>query len=112
MKLKLQYLKLKLFVQLPYSASIESSDTVALHKPSLSIRGNGSIPTEAQTFEIHLPCTGFRSTEVNVEFTLNVTANPKFRANDITTILLKRKKICLEGRPGQNSHIRIVISLG
>lgn len=88
-------------LQLPYSVSIDISDPITLEKPVLDIPWNGTIPTEIETFTVFLLCTGKRSDEVFVELTLNVTADPKFRVNDVTTIVLRRKKVCLEGQPGK-----------
>ncbi|CAL8127387.1 unnamed protein product [Orchesella dallaii] len=82
---------------LPYSASVDISDPITLEKPVLDIPWNGTIPTETETFTVYMLCTGKRSDEVFVELTINVTADPKFRVNEVTTIVLKRKKVCLEG---------------
>ncbi|ODN02920.1 Tyrosine-protein kinase Drl [Orchesella cincta] len=86
---------------LPYSASVDISDPITLEKPVLDIPWNGTIPTETETFTVFMLCTGKRSDEVFVELTINVTADPKFRVNEVTTIVLKRKKVCLEGNAGK-----------
>lgn len=92
--------------QLPYSASVDISDPITLEKPVLDIPWNGTVPTETETFSVFLLCSGKRSDEVLVELTINVTADPKFRVNEVTTIVLKRKKVCLEGNPGKNSRVQ------
>ena len=63
----------------------------------MNISAKGVIPTVPETFRLTLPCTGIRDSEVIVELGLNVTTYPKFKANDVTRIVLKRKKICLAG---------------
>jgi len=78
---------------------VDSSDPTALQKPLLTIPPSGFIQTSPTTFKIHLPCSGQKSTEVLVSLSLNVTADPKFKPLEIVPVLLKRKKICLKGRP-------------
>jgi len=78
---------------------VDTSDPTALQKPLLTIPPSEFIPTSPTTFQIHLPCSGLKSTEVLVTLSLNVTADPKFKPLEIVPVLLKRKKVCLEGRP-------------
>ncbi|CAG7730195.1 unnamed protein product [Allacma fusca] len=92
---------------LPYSSSIEISDSLGMDKPTLNISSKGLIPAQPETFRVSLPCTGIRDSEVNVDLILNVTTYPKFKANDVTRIVLKRKKICLADpklKSGQRGH--------
>jgi len=84
------------FLQLPYSISVEYSDQTAMDPPSVNITQTGTIPTEPETFQVHLPCTGKRSAEVSVDISLNVTAYPKLKVNS-TRVTVQRTKICLSG---------------
>lgn len=91
-------------MQLPYTSSIEISDSLAMRKPTMNISSKGYIPTAPQTFQILLPCTGAKSSEVYLELTLNVTIPPpvidgKQLPATSTSVVIKRKIFCYEGKP-------------
>lgn len=82
------------YTQLPYNINIATSDPVALPPPILNITKTGEITTEIETFSIAMHCSGVRSSEVEVTITIAVTLNRA--TNNITELIIKRKKICLE----------------
>lgn len=81
--------------QLSYVIKISTSDSRVLPQPSMNISKKGEIPREEETFSIGLRCSGFRNAEVEVVITIEITQNsvPK----NVTELVFKRKKTCLEG---------------
>jgi hypothetical protein len=85
--------------QVPYSLGVEVSDRGALGEVGVSVAPSGLIPTSPTAFTVRLPCSGGRSAaEVVVTLTLNVTAQPDLRPGELTSLTLRRKKVCLEGQ--------------
>ncbi|XP_031625418.1 tyrosine-protein kinase Dnt [Contarinia nasturtii] len=82
---------------LPYKINIESSDLTVLPRPTMNISRLGSIPTDIETFSIDMQCSGLRSAEVDVTITIEVTLNRA--TNNVTELVFRRKKICLEVEP-------------
>lgn len=80
--------------QLPYAINIVTADPTVLPPPTLNISRTGSIPTEVETFGIAMRCSGLRSAEVEVTITIEVTLNRATK--NVTELVLRRKKICLE----------------
>uniref|UniRef100_A0A6A7FZC8 Fibroblast growth factor receptor-like n=1 Tax=Hirondellea gigas TaxID=1518452 RepID=A0A6A7FZC8_9CRUS len=78
------------------SSRENSGGAVVLAPPYVNVSLTGTVPTEATTFTLYLPCTGAASAEVNVTLNINVTSP---RPNLPPTVLyFKRKKICLQGQ--------------
>lgn len=63
-------------------------------RPAINISKSGEVPQETQTFAIALRCSGIRSAEVEVTISIDVTINRA--TSNITDLVLKRKKICLQ----------------
>ncbi|XP_035713264.1 tyrosine-protein kinase Dnt isoform X2 [Folsomia candida] len=78
-----------------YTLSTTTSSSTILPIPTPSIPLTGFIPTTPTTFSIYIPCSGLKTAEVILELAINVTTATD--PSQITSILLKRKKICLEG---------------
>lgn len=87
-----------LFSQPAYTLSTTTSSSTILPIPTPSIPLTGFIPTTPTTFSIYIPCSGLKTAEVILELAINVTTATD--PSQITSILLKRKKICLEGVKG------------
>jgi len=79
---------------IPYSISLSVSDTRALGQPMINISRKGNVPPEEQIFRIILPCTNQRDAEVDVNIYFNLTLSSSQPSN-VTSLTLKRKKICL-----------------
>lgn len=79
------------------------SDTVALSKHELNISSNGFIPTTLETFTLSLVCTMVDSSEIDILITINVTLTP----SNVTSLTLKRKKICIKLDSDTNNYILI-----
>ncbi|XP_071441728.1 tyrosine-protein kinase Dnt [Hetaerina americana] len=82
---------------LPYALAIDVSDPAALSTPSTNVSLSGGVPTTPQTFMVVLPCSGTINAEVNVTLRLNVTLSPHESLKNATSLVFKRKKICLKG---------------
>lgn len=78
---------------LPYMINIETSDPAILPRPVTNITRTGNIPTDVETFSIGLKCSGVRPAEVEVTISIEVTLNRS--TNNVTQLVFKRKKICL-----------------
>uniref|UniRef100_A0A6A7FV84 Tyrosine-protein kinase RYK-like n=2 Tax=Hirondellea gigas TaxID=1518452 RepID=A0A6A7FV84_9CRUS len=75
-----------------YEVAVEYDDPAALLLPKLNISHSGIVPTHPTTFRLTLPCSGKSNAEVLVTLHLNVST----RANNRTSVTLRRKKICLK----------------
>ncbi|XP_073991365.1 tyrosine-protein kinase Dnt isoform X2 [Rhodnius prolixus] len=80
---------------LPYTISVDASDTQAMLPARLNISNQGMVPTVVQTFSIVLPCSGLTNAEVDLIISINVTINRA--TNNVTSLNFKRRKICLKG---------------
>lgn len=102
--LNLISLKIKTFIhsfilfcsptQLPYNINIVTSDPAVLPRPTMNISQTGNMPTNIETFSIEMRCSGLRPAEVEVTITIEVTLNRA--TNNVTELVFRRKKICLE----------------
>ncbi|XP_065165096.1 tyrosine-protein kinase Drl isoform X2 [Atheta coriaria] len=88
---------------LPYSISVDVTDTIALGHPKLNITSTGSVPMSLQTFSVSLPCSGVISADVSVTIQVNITVMPL----NITTLTFNRKKICtkMDSHLGNQVHV-------
>ncbi|KAG4073068.1 hypothetical protein HA402_009487 [Bradysia odoriphaga] len=86
---------------LPYNINIATSDVAVLPRPTMNISHTGNMPTNIETFSIEMRCTGLRPAEVEVTITIEVTLNRA--TNNVTELVFKRKKICLESDHTENS---------
>ncbi|CAG9828829.1 unnamed protein product [Diabrotica balteata] len=75
-----------------YELKVETSNSDALPLPTFNISNVGVIPNTVQTFQISLPCSGVIEGEVDIAIKLNVTLT----SENVTTLIFRRKKICLE----------------
>lgn len=71
-----------------------TSDTAVLPRPAMNISRTGNIPMDIETFSIGMRCTGIRPAEVDVTITIEVTLNRA--TNNVTELVFRRKKICLD----------------
>ncbi|KAF4525805.1 hypothetical protein B566_EDAN009913 [Ephemera danica] len=78
---------------LPYTMSVDVSDTAALSPPQLNVSLSGGVPTKPQTFRVVLPCSGLADAEVDVRILINITTQ---RGHNATTLTFRRRKICLK----------------
>ncbi|KAG8234051.1 hypothetical protein J437_LFUL014776 [Ladona fulva] len=90
----------KTWIQLPYALGVEVSDPAALSPPAFNVSLTGGVPIAPQTFMVALPCSGALDAEVNVTLRLNVTLSPRGSPKNATSLVFKRKKICLKGEKG------------
>lgn len=60
----------------------------------MNISRTGNIPTDIETFSINMRCTGIQPAEVDVTITIEVTLNRA--TNNVTELVFRRKKICLD----------------
>lgn len=60
----------------------------------MNISNTGVMPTNIETFSIEMRCSGIRPAEVEVTITIEVTLNRA--TNNVTELVFRRKKICLE----------------
>lgn len=60
----------------------------------MNISNMGEIPQEIQTFGIALKCSGIRAAEVEITIVMEIVLNRA--TNNVTELIFKRKKICLE----------------
>lgn len=60
----------------------------------MNISQTGNIPTNIETFSIDMRCSGLRPAEVEVTINIEVTLNRA--TNNVTELVFRRKKICLE----------------
>ena len=67
---------------------------MVLPRPTTNIAPYGNIPTDVETFTVALKCSGVRPAEVEVTITIEVTVNRT--ANNVTELIFRRKKICLQ----------------
>lgn len=67
-----------------------NANSGALYPPQLNISSIGNIPTTTQTFSISFPCTGFTAAEVMVVIKINISVEQ----NNVTSLVIKRRKIC------------------
>lgn len=65
-----------------------------LPRPVLNISRKGNIPIEVENFSIDMQCSGLKSAEVDVTITIEVTLNRA--SNNVTELVFRRKKICLQ----------------
>lgn len=72
----------------------------AMNPPLLNISSEGFVPTEPQTWRVDLPCTNTVAAEVDITIALNVSTGLSS-----TTLLFKRRKICLKESP--RSAVRV-----
>ncbi|XP_023221846.1 tyrosine-protein kinase RYK-like isoform X2 [Centruroides sculpturatus] len=79
-------------IPMPYSVGIMVSDNQALGTPQLNISHRGLVPMQEEVFQVVLPCTGKFNAEVDVKIYINIT----MPNNNITSLILRRKKICLK----------------
>ncbi|PSN31260.1 Tyrosine-protein kinase Dnt [Blattella germanica] len=79
---------------LPYLIAVDVSNKEALETPRLNVSTEGSVPTTAQTFRVALPCSGVKDAEVDVTLRINITLHRA--TNNVTSLLFKRRKICLK----------------
>ncbi|XP_037942038.1 tyrosine-protein kinase RYK-like [Teleopsis dalmanni] len=80
---------------LPYAITIElEHEQEALAAPTLSIPDKGLVPSQIETFLVHLPCTGNATEQVPLSVNMVVRGPP--RTND-TRLHFKRNKVCLKG---------------
>ena len=92
----------------PNDSTAEGGSPVVLAEPYVNVSLQGTVPTEAVTFALFLPCTGAASAEVDVNLRINVSSS---RPNlPPTQLNFKRRKICLAGN-GLLSHIPYVFLL-
>lgn len=80
---------------LPYRIQVISSDPEVLPRPAMNISRTGEVPTEVETFAIALRCSGIRAAEVELSITIEITLNRV--TNNVTELVFRRKKICLQG---------------
>jgi RYK receptor-like tyrosine kinase len=80
--------------QLPYQIKLTTADPTVLPLPVLNISSIGEISTQVQTFDIELKCSGIRAAEVEVTIAMEITLNPT--TNNVTELVFRRNKICLE----------------
>ncbi|XP_071545509.1 tyrosine-protein kinase Dnt-like isoform X3 [Panulirus ornatus] len=77
-----------------YMAHVEYDNGEAMAIPQLNISNKGLVPTRPDTFSVSLPCSGRVNAEVLVNLHINITTHN--RAQNLTCITIKRKKICLK----------------
>lgn len=59
----------------------------------MNISRSGNVPVDVETFAIDMQCSGLKSGEVEVTITIEVTLNRA--TNNVTEVVLRRKKVCL-----------------
>ncbi|KAJ9592192.1 hypothetical protein L9F63_001308, partial [Diploptera punctata] len=79
---------------LPYLISVDVSNKEALDTPRLNVSSEGNVPTTPQTFRVALPCSGSKDAEVDVTLSINITIHRA--TNNVTSLVFKRRKICLK----------------
>lgn len=73
---------------------MDVANRAAISAATLNISWSGSVPVYVQTFSVTLPCSGHLAAEVDVTIAINITLNKA--NNNVTQLLFRRKKICLE----------------
>jgi RYK receptor-like tyrosine kinase len=74
----------------------------------MNISKIGEIPQEVQTFGIGLRCSGIRAAEVEVTILMEIILNRA--TNNVTALLFKRNKICLESEIKETTTDDITLS--
>ncbi|XP_044765975.1 tyrosine-protein kinase Drl-like [Coccinella septempunctata] len=87
---------------LPYSIDV-TANSGALYPPQLNISATGNVPTSTQTFSVSFPCTGFTAAEVMVVIKINISV----AQNNVTSLVIKRRKICTKLEEFTGSHVFI-----
>jgi RYK receptor-like tyrosine kinase len=92
---------------LPYRINITTSDPAVLPRPPMNVSSIGEIPLQIQTFEINLRCSGIRAAEVDVVIIMEVILNRA--TNNVTELIFKRKKVCLESEINETTTDDIML---
>jgi RYK receptor-like tyrosine kinase len=73
----------------------------------MNISSIGEIPEDVQTFGIGLPCSGVRKAEVEVVISIEVILNRA--TNNVTNLMFKRNKICLQSEIKEATTIKSIL---
>ncbi|KAL3290181.1 hypothetical protein HHI36_023541 [Cryptolaemus montrouzieri] len=87
---------------LPYSIDV-TANSAALYPPQLNISATGNVPRSSQIFSISLPCTGLAAAEVMITININISVSH----NNLTSLVLKRRKICTKLEKVPSSRVLI-----
>lgn len=69
-------------------------DVNALKPPAINISREGIVPTKEEVFRIVLPCATGINAEVDVNIYFNLTLPKTTSSPNVTSLILRRKKIC------------------
>lgn len=81
-----------------YSVGLQASEMHILDESNINIRKEGEVPFKEQVIRISMPCQPCVTSEVDVNILFNFSFPLKSGSN-LTTLSLKRKKVCVAKLP-------------